>query len=125
MMLIGMQEILDTMYLGGLLLQILPFGGYGPSFTNPRTGEIIGADIMLEWAYLTNRVNYESSIFPIDEKVVIFAPQEVTLQEGNLLAGILYLWTLKELFFRPKSCQAEHNTLSLCTRLGHTLGLES
>ena len=24
-----------------------PFGGYGPSFTNPRTGEIIGADIML------------------------------------------------------------------------------
>ena len=29
-----------------------PFGGYGPSFTNPRTGEIIGADIMLEWVYL-------------------------------------------------------------------------
>ena len=24
-----------------------PFGGYGPSFTNPRTGEIIGADICL------------------------------------------------------------------------------
>lgn len=27
-----------------------PFGGYGPSFVNPRTGEILGADIMLEWA---------------------------------------------------------------------------
>jgi hypothetical protein len=26
------------------------FGGYGPSFVNPRTGEILGADIMLEWA---------------------------------------------------------------------------
>lgn len=26
-----------------------PFGGYGPSFINPRTGQIIGADIMLEW----------------------------------------------------------------------------
>ncbi len=25
-----------------------PYGGYGPSFTNPRTGEIIGADVMLE-----------------------------------------------------------------------------
>ncbi|MCO5247941.1 MAG: zinc-dependent metalloprotease [Chitinophagales bacterium] len=36
-----------------------PFGGYGPSFKNPRTGEIIGADIMLEWIYLTNRVRYE------------------------------------------------------------------
>ena len=32
------------------------FGGYGPSFTNPRTGEIIGADIMLEWTYITNRI---------------------------------------------------------------------
>ncbi|MCG8441087.1 MAG: zinc-dependent metalloprotease [Caulobacterales bacterium] len=36
-----------------------PFGGYGPSFTNPRTGEIIGADIMLEFVYLTNRLKYD------------------------------------------------------------------
>ncbi|QIG53405.1 DUF5117 domain-containing protein [Altererythrobacter sp. BO-6] len=35
-----------------------PFGGYGPSFTNPRTGEIIGADIMLEYRFLTNRMRY-------------------------------------------------------------------
>lgn len=33
-----------------------PFGGYGPSFTNPRTGEIIGADIMLEYSFITNRI---------------------------------------------------------------------
>jgi hypothetical protein len=33
-----------------------PFGGYGPSFVNPHTGEIIGADIMLEYVYFTNRV---------------------------------------------------------------------
>lgn len=32
-----------------------PFGGYGPSFTNPNTGQILGADIMLEWIYLANR----------------------------------------------------------------------
>ncbi|MCB0508686.1 MAG: zinc-dependent metalloprotease [Chitinophagales bacterium] len=36
-----------------------PFGGYGPSFVNPRTGEILGADIMLEFIYLTNRLPYE------------------------------------------------------------------
>ena len=35
-----------------------PFGGYGPSFSNPRTGEIIGADIMLEYVFLTNRIRY-------------------------------------------------------------------
>ncbi len=33
-----------------------PFGGYGPSFVNPRTGEILGADIMLEYVFLTNRI---------------------------------------------------------------------
>lgn len=33
-----------------------PFGGYGPSFVNPRTGEILGADIMLEYVYILGRV---------------------------------------------------------------------
>ena len=33
-----------------------PFGGYGPSMANPRTGEIIAADIMLEFVFFTNRV---------------------------------------------------------------------
>ncbi len=36
-----------------------PFGGYGPSFTNPRTGQILGADIMLEWVAVTNRLRNE------------------------------------------------------------------
>ncbi|MBA3900833.1 MAG: zinc-dependent metalloprotease, partial [Bacteroidetes bacterium] len=35
------------------------FGGYGPSFVNPRTGQIIGADIMFEFIYLTNRIKFE------------------------------------------------------------------
>ena len=33
-----------------------PFGGYGPSFVNPRTGQILGADIMLEYSYMAGRV---------------------------------------------------------------------
>lgn len=36
-----------------------PFGGYGPSFTNPLTGQILGADIMLEWIYIINRIRVE------------------------------------------------------------------
>ena len=39
-----------------------PFGGYGPSMTNPRTGEIIGADIMLEFVHFTNRVFYNKLV---------------------------------------------------------------
>ena len=37
---------------------IPPFGGMGPSFSNPRTGEILGSDIMLEYTFLTNRGIY-------------------------------------------------------------------
>ena len=33
-----------------------PFGGYGPSFVNPRTGEILGADVMLEFASVAWRL---------------------------------------------------------------------
>ena len=35
------------------------FGGYGPSFANPRTGQLIGADIMLEYVFVTNRLRQE------------------------------------------------------------------
>lgn len=42
-----------------------PFGGYGPSFVNPRTGQILGSDIMLEWAFFSYRVRQEE-IFDMD-----------------------------------------------------------
>lgn len=32
-----------------------PFGGYGPSIANPLTGQIISADIMLEYAFMKGR----------------------------------------------------------------------
>jgi hypothetical protein len=32
------------------------FGGYGPSFTDPRTGQILGADVMLEWVAVTSQL---------------------------------------------------------------------
>ncbi|HET6244161.1 MAG: zinc-dependent metalloprotease [Bacteroidetes bacterium] len=37
-----------------------PFGGYGPSFVNPRTGQILGADIILEFVSITNRLKQET-----------------------------------------------------------------
>ena len=44
------------------------FGGYGPSFANPLTGEILGADIMLEWVFLTNRINSKLIFEPNSSK---------------------------------------------------------
>jgi hypothetical protein len=40
------------------------YGGYGPSFVNPRTGEILGADIMLEYVFMTNRLRQEKLFQP-------------------------------------------------------------
>ncbi len=37
-----------------------PWGGYGPSFVNPRTGEILGADIMLEYSFVFNHISQEN-----------------------------------------------------------------
>ncbi|MCF6264311.1 MAG: zinc-dependent metalloprotease [Xanthomonadales bacterium] len=37
-----------------------PFGGYGPSVANPLTGQIIAADIMLEYAFIKRRQFIES-----------------------------------------------------------------
>ncbi len=35
------------------------FSGYGPSFVNPKTGQILGADIMLEYATLSQQLSGE------------------------------------------------------------------
>ncbi|MFM1931486.1 MAG: hypothetical protein RL226_789 [Bacteroidota bacterium] len=41
-----------------------PFGGYGPSFVNPRTGEILGADIMLEFTAIKGRL-FRKEVFEL------------------------------------------------------------
>ena len=89
------------------------FGGYGPSFTNPRTGEILGADIMLEWVYLTARVNVDS-VFnkPIDHNNCSAGS---SLQEGLLLADSLDLND-------PRILEQGIKRLAL-HEVGHTLGL--
>lgn len=52
---------------------IPPFGGYGPSFTNPRTGQILGADIMLEYVFVTNRLQsngiFSTATLGLDEEL--------------------------------------------------------
>lgn len=47
-----------------------PFGGYGPSFVNPRTGQILGADIMLEFVVVTNRL-LQSRLFEVSGQALV------------------------------------------------------
>ena len=60
----GMQAIFGYNVLRWTSSASPPFGGYGPSFSNPRTGQIIGADIMLEFAFLTNRLRIQDLLQP-------------------------------------------------------------
>ena len=74
-----------------------PFGGYGPSFVNPRTGEILGADIMLEFVHFTNRV--------FGDKLYDDASSNMSLE------------TLEELDLREN---IEHSNFMFCSA-GHVL----
>jgi hypothetical protein len=71
-----------------------PFGGYGPSFVNPRTGQILGADIMLEFSYMTKRLQSRrvldevglAGLPPFGEEE---APKGLWTQRGHeCLAGV-------------------------------------
>ena len=50
-----------------------PFGGYGPSFANPRTGQLLGADVMLEYVFLRNTMRtaelFETAALHLEEAV--------------------------------------------------------
>lgn len=64
-----------------------PFGGYGPSFVNPRTGQILGADIMLEHSFVSNRLPYER-IFDTAATMMVESP--LALSDEDIIAGNLF-----------------------------------
>lgn len=61
-----------------------PFGGYGPSMKNPKTGEIFGADIMLEYVHFTNRVFYDK----VFELASLDKPFEASKYEENMYCSL-------------------------------------
>lgn len=94
-----------------------PFGGYGPSFSNPRTGQILAADIMLEYSFLTNRLN-QNNIFETAALPAINAPGEIMpiAQEDGTEAESF----MQRLSKHSNSCSLGAH-LHLNTMLGKTL----
>jgi hypothetical protein len=117
---------------------IPPFGGYGPSFVNPRTGQILGADIMLEYAYITNRLKSQKFFdkaalgeeFEMDSASYAFARHPHYCSAGlrrqhSLMLGHYYFETLAEENLnidRNEFIQQALKELVL-HEVGHTLGL--
>ncbi len=99
------------------------FGGYGPSFVDPRTGQIIGADIMLEYIFVTNKLK-QSNLFETHEltanKGTCLADHY--LHQANLFAAsaIEFMATDNDLKKRYIEQSIYYLTLH---EMGHTLGL--
>ena len=106
-----------------------PFGGYGPSMVNPRTGQILGADIMLEYLHFTNRVFYDK-LYPDGS-----SNQEHLNHTGNMYCSMGYLLHEDIQFAQTAAMITDASELELkrikkesmlaliMHEVGHTLGL--
>ena len=105
-----------------------PFGGYGPSFVNPRTGQILGADIMLEYVHFTNRVKYERLYEPItasytDQKNKYMCSSGSAKHQGNLFASKVLKSTGRFSSLEEHRLIYESMVNLVLHEVGHTLGL--
>lgn len=114
---------------------IPPFGGYGPSFVNPRTGQILGADIMLEFKSLTNNLRTEdifkksgygyedpeNAVNPFDEDPHLCTAVEHA--QMNNLFGKTALMALGDKEFDDSKLLNEFLHYLILHEMGHTLGL--
>ena len=116
-----------------------PFGGYGPSMTNPKTGEIIGADIMLEFVHFTNRVFYDKLFVDPTSVMELETLEEIQLKKGieasplycslgsvmheNLLFGTTFLQMMNAPDFELEKVKKESMKALIMHEVGHTLGL--
>ncbi|EPR73662.1 hypothetical protein ADIWIN_1299 [Winogradskyella psychrotolerans RS-3] len=110
-----------------------PFGGYGPSFVNPRSGEIIGADIMLEYVHFTNRVFYDQ-LFDLAKADVEFNASEY-LKKNKVLCSFGHVMHENSLFgqaliettggsdLEMARMKKESMLALIMHEVGHTLGL--
>ncbi len=111
-----------------------PFGGYGPSFVNPRTGQILGADIMLEFVFHTNRVKIDK-LFTFQEEEA-FDPESIDpLLEDQYFCSFGEMMQMNNLFgqaalksfgasdLEMEGMKKEAMMQLIMHEVGHTLGL--
>lgn len=110
-----------------------PFGGYGPSFVNPRTGQILGADIMLEYSFITNRLR-SHRIFDNRGLAGLQDEPAATGREGHdclmgdcMKQGLMFGMTNMRLHPAERVDESvmikEALTKLILHEIGHTLGL--
>jgi hypothetical protein len=111
-----------------------PFGGYGPSFVNPKTGEILGADIMLEYVHFTNRVMYDK-IFDLAASTKEFEAPEFEKDMSKMTCSLGHVMHENTMFgsavlaaegssdIELKKMREQAMIALIMHEVGHTLGL--
>lgn len=108
-----------------------PFGGYGPSFVNPRTGQILGADIMLEYSFI-NRFGFARYLMSDASVLSDHAPHTMAMAEQfcslsdglrseNAVAGALMVGADGDVHAEQLVSDSMHYLI--LHEIGHTLGL--
>lgn len=110
-----------------------PFGGYGPSFVNPKTGQILGADIMLEYVHFTNRVFYDK-LYDLTKIDKDFNPKDYLkdnhvlcsaghVMHENTMFGLAFLKMADNSDLIIERMKKEAMLALIMHEVGHTLGL--
>lgn len=112
-----------------------PFGGYGPSFVNPRTGEILGADIMFEYGSVLGRLRQQdffdkngTSLLSIPEETNQIHSKHIGCQASqlgtinNAFVGLIVKYIDGETVENSQLVK-EYLSYLILHEIGHTLGL--
>ncbi|OUR91792.1 hypothetical protein A9Q87_08265 [Flavobacteriales bacterium 34_180_T64] len=110
-----------------------PWGGYGPHFVNPKTGQTLGADIMLEFAHFTNRV-FIDRVYSLAANEAEFDPSQY-LQDNQMLCSLGHVMHENTMFgkavlaaagaseWEMERMKKEGMIALIMHEVGHTLGL--
>ncbi|HEY3405046.1 MAG TPA: zinc-dependent metalloprotease [Ohtaekwangia sp.] len=107
------------------------FGGYGPSFVNPRTGQILGADIMLEYIFITGRLREQQVFETAAMDFLAYGENENHLHtctfashlQRSMMFGSQVITTMGRGDAEQKKLLQESLYMLTLHEVGHTLGL--